>query len=67
MFVTLMESEVSGVLSISAEIKAPEERVSAYGWKALAGSVIGFRMDGFDIVILGFMLAADHLGRICLT
>ena len=32
--------------------------VTAYGWKALAGSVIGFSMDGFDMLILGFMLSA---------
>jgi MFS family permease len=50
-----MESEISGVLSTPAEITAPEH-VSAYGWKALAGSVIGFSMDGFDMLILGFML-----------
>src|SRR6266849_5048734 len=30
--------------------------VTRYGWKALAGSVIGFSMDGFDMLILGFML-----------
>jgi benzoate transport len=34
------------------------EAVSAYGWKALAGSVIGYCMDGFDMLILSFMLAA---------
>ena len=33
-------------------------RVSRYGWKALAGSVVGYAMDGFDLLILGFMLAA---------
>jgi MFS family permease len=32
--------------------------VTAYGWKALAGSVIDYAMDGFDLLILGFMLAA---------
>ena len=32
------------------------ERVIPYGWKALAGSVIGYSMDGFDLLILGFML-----------
>ena len=32
------------------------EQVSRYGWKALAGSVIGFSMDGFDMLILSFML-----------
>jgi MFS family permease len=35
-----------------------EDRVTAEGWKALAGSVLGYAMDGFDLLILGFMLAA---------
>jgi hypothetical protein len=35
-----------------------EDRVTVYGWKALAGSVIGYSMDGFDQMILGFMLAS---------
>ena len=35
-----------------------EDRVTVYGWKALAGSVLGYAMDGFDLLILGFMLAA---------
>ncbi len=29
-----------------------------YAWKALAGSAIGYAMDGFDLLILGFMLPA---------
>jgi hypothetical protein len=41
----------------SAQIPIADESVTAYGWKALAGSVIGFSMDGFDMLILGFMLA----------
>jgi MFS family permease len=32
--------------------------VTRYGWKALAGSVIGYAMDGFDLLTLGFMLPA---------
>ena len=32
--------------------------VSNYSWKALAGSAIGYAMDGFDLLILGFMLSA---------
>ena len=32
--------------------------MTGYGWKALAGSAIGYAMDGFDLLILGFMLAA---------
>ena len=34
------------------------EQVGAYAWKALAGSAIGYAMDGFDLLILGFMLPA---------
>ncbi|SDH38309.1 MFS transporter [Propionivibrio dicarboxylicus] len=33
-------------------------KVSSYGWKALAGSTVGYAMDGFDLLILGFMLSA---------
>jgi MFS family permease len=33
-----------------------EERVTAYAWKVLAGSAIGYAMDGFDLIILGFMM-----------
>ncbi|WP_321802477.1 MFS transporter [Burkholderia sp. BCC1988] len=33
-------------------------QVGAYAWKALAGSAIGYAMDGFDLLILGFMLPA---------
>ena len=32
--------------------------VNQYGWKALAGSAVGYAMDGFDLLILGFMLSA---------
>ena len=36
-----------------------------YAWKALAGSAVGYAMDGFDLLILGFLLptiaAALHL------
>jgi MFS family permease len=41
--------------------------VDSNAWKALAGSAIGYAMDGFDLLILGFMLrtiAADlHLSQ----
>jgi len=33
-------------------------KTSGYAWKALAGSAIGYAMDGFDLLILGFMLPA---------
>ena len=32
--------------------------VNQYGWKALIGSAVGSAMDGFDLLILGFMLSA---------
>lgn len=53
-----MESEQSTAPPLAAEAGHVSEQVSSYGWKALAGSVIGFGMDGFDMLILGFMLAA---------
>lgn len=34
------------------------EKVTSYAWKALAGSTIGYAMDGFDLLILAFMLSA---------
>ena len=49
---------MSETLTSSTRIAVAEDRVTAYGWKALAGSVIGYCMDGFDMLILGFMLAA---------
>src|SRR5512133_2010289 len=38
--------------------EAKSGAVSSYGWKALAGSTVGYAMDGFDLLILGFMLPA---------
>ena len=32
--------------------------VNQYGWKALVGSAVGYAMDGFDLLLLGFMLSA---------
>lgn len=32
------------------------KEVNSYGWKAVIGSSIGYAMDGFDLLILGFML-----------
>ncbi|WP_369821773.1 MFS transporter [Polaromonas sp. OV174] len=34
------------------------DAVGSYGWKALLGSAVGYAMDGFDLLILGFMLTA---------
>lgn len=53
-----MEHVASNAPSAKTEIAVGNEEVSSYGWKALAGSVVGFSMDGFDMLILGFMLPA---------
>src|ERR1700744_4992679 len=36
--------------------------VSRAAWKALIGSALGYAMDGFDLLILGFMLGAIRTG-----
>lgn len=33
-------------------------KISNYSWKAVIGSAVGYAMDGFDLLILGFMLSA---------
>ncbi|MGH7715977.1 MAG: MFS transporter, partial [Vulcanimicrobiaceae bacterium] len=51
-----------GPVSTSSPRSIPVDQVSdvpsAYAKKALFGSVIGYAMDGFDLLILGFMLGA---------
>lgn len=54
----LMAPELSETFASTVSVAGTENKVTAYGWKALAGSVIGYSMDGFDMLILGFMLAA---------
>jgi len=46
---------------LSVRTVSTEDTVTVYGWKALAGSVIGYAMEGFDMLILGFMLASIYL------
>jgi MFS family permease len=53
-----MEPQASGSIAAIAQTTGTKDKVTVYGWKALAGSVIGYSMDGFDMLILGFMLAA---------
>jgi len=48
--------------AVRADGAADRDGVTAYGWKALAGSTIGYAMDGFDLLILGFMLPAISAG-----
>ncbi len=38
--------------------RLPSEEITGYSWKALLGSAIGYAMDGFDLLIPGFMLHA---------
>ncbi|AOZ09751.1 MFS transporter [Cupriavidus malaysiensis] len=51
-----MQAPAKAAASPSAELSPPQH--TAYAWKALAGSTVGYAMDGFDLLILGFMLPA---------
>jgi MFS family permease len=51
-----MDPQLGVEFTPPAQTLGADGRVTAYGWKALAGSVIGYSMDGFDMLILGFML-----------
>jgi hypothetical protein len=53
-----MEPQGSRAIVVTTSAAEREQRVSVYGWKALAGSVIGYSMDGFDLMILAFMMSA---------
>jgi MFS family permease len=53
-----MESDLSVTSEPTPGMVGTEDRVTVSGWKALAGSVLGFAMEGFDLLILGFMLTA---------
>src|SRR6516225_2619393 len=54
----LMELQLNGRFEPATTTLHGEDRVTLYGWSAVAGSVIGYSMDGFDLLIVGFMLAA---------
>ncbi|AET92328.1 MFS transporter [Burkholderia sp. KK1] len=56
-----MEANVKAPATHAAVDPAGSDRLSKYAWKALAGSAIGYAMDGFDLLILGFMLPAIAL------
>ena len=47
---------MSGVVALAGAEKAEEAAVSRSAWKSLWGSAIGYAMDGFDLLILGFIL-----------
>lgn len=50
--------ELQASMADPSRSQGAEGVVTRYAWKALAGSVVGFSMDGFDMLILGFMLPA---------
>ncbi len=41
---------------VAADAAAGPQTVDKAAWKALFGSALGYAMDGFDLLILGFML-----------
>jgi benzoate transport len=43
-------------IAASTDIGEGPTTVTREGWKALFGSALGYAMDGFDLLILGFML-----------
>lgn len=53
-----MDANVSASPAGAGTPASHPPQTSAYAWKALAGSTIGYAMDGFDLLILGFMLPA---------
>ncbi|MDR0224909.1 MAG: MFS transporter [Burkholderiaceae bacterium] len=53
-----MTTTTSGTLAADAASASAPAHVNGYSWKALAGSAVGYAMDGFDLLILGFMLLA---------
>jgi benzoate transport len=52
-----MSSSAAGSAA-TGTASSSSDTVNRYGWKALAGSAVGYAMDGFDLLILGFMLSA---------
>jgi MFS family permease len=44
--------------ALEAELSAPAEHIDSFPKKALMASAVGYAMDGFDLLILGFMLRA---------
>src|SRR5580692_3092298 len=51
-------SEEPAMTAIHADLSEPADHIGSFPKKALAASAIGYAMDGFDLLILGFMLRA---------
>ncbi len=43
-------------MSVTAASESPAETAGSFAKKALLASAVGYAMDGFDLLILGFML-----------
>jgi MFS family permease len=46
----------SNAVGVAGPVQAASDEISPYARKALLGSALGYAMDGFDLLILGFML-----------
>jgi MFS family permease len=44
--------------NIQASVHAPDERPGKRAWQAVGVSAVGYALDGFDLLILGFALTA---------
>lgn len=53
-----MEANANAAGARADTLPVQSEQSGSYAWKALAGSTLGYAMDGFDLLILGFMLPA---------
>src|SRR3984885_2284287 len=51
-------SEEPAMTAIHADLSQPADHIGSFPKKALVASAIGYAMDGFDLLILGFMLRA---------
>jgi benzoate transport len=51
-------SEEPAMTAIHADLSEPADQIDSFAKKALMASAVGYAMDGFDLLILGFMLRA---------
>jgi benzoate transport len=51
-------SEEPAMTAIHADLSEPADQIDPFAKKALMASAVGYAMDGFDLLILGFMLRA---------
>jgi benzoate transport len=53
-----MEANAKALAQHAESYPTQSDRPDRYAWQALIGSAAGYAMDGFDLLILGFMLPA---------